>query len=191
MNNHGFLQIQNLVKQNFSKFGRIGMSGRLGKGASRVNGWMRAAIADQQRYCCGLCNQLFDGGFEIDHKVPQVLGGSSERSNLWALCKACHAKKTMLENSTRIDLQNKRPTKITKPTKIPVAQCLACQTIYSTAFKHVCCLTNQSNYTVQSGQQRATNATDTTDTTDTTFATNTTNATNATNARHVAASSTI
>ena len=167
------------------------MSGRLGKGASRVNGWMRAAIADQQRYCCGLCNQLFDGGFEIDHKVPQVLGGSSERSNLWALCKACHAKKTMLENSTRIDLQNKRPTKITKPTKIPVAQCLACQTIYSTAFKHVCCLTNQSNYTVQSGQQRATNATDTTDTTDTTFATNTTNATNATNARHVAASSTI
>ena len=35
---------------------------------------------------------------EVDHIVPLKAGGTNDRSNLQALCKACHSAKTMREN---------------------------------------------------------------------------------------------
>ena len=74
-----------------------------GAEARRVNGHLRALIADEQRYRCALCGSLFSGGYHIDHKRPQCQRGTSDRSNLWALCLICHARKTALEQSMRVE----------------------------------------------------------------------------------------
>ncbi len=74
-----------------------------GAEARRVNGHLRALIADEQRYRCALCGSLFSGGYHIDHKRPQCQRGTSDRSNLWALCLICHGRKTALEQSMRVE----------------------------------------------------------------------------------------
>jgi hypothetical protein len=125
---------------------------------------MRAMIADEQRYCCGICKQLFSGGFHIDHCMPQHLGGTSDRSNLWALCTSCHARKTLLENSARVAFEHSRKSAVKKKQQfddvyyrmlskslVGVSQCLLCKVIYSRAFQHVCKLqvTKSTAYTKQ------------------------------------------
>ena len=77
----------------------------LSKVAPRVDGHLRAMIADEQKYTCALCRSLFSGGFHIDHRRPQYQGGDSSRGNLWALCTNCHGRKTALENSARIQAE--------------------------------------------------------------------------------------
>jgi 5-methylcytosine-specific restriction endonuclease McrA len=39
-----------------------------------------------------------DYTYEIDHHIPLFKGGSNDISNLIALCRNCHGKKTILEN---------------------------------------------------------------------------------------------
>ena len=73
----------------------------------RVDGHLRAMIADEQRYRCALCHSLFAGGYHVDHKCPQYQGGTSDRSNLWALCVICHGRKTALEQSMRVEAVRK------------------------------------------------------------------------------------
>jgi 5-methylcytosine-specific restriction endonuclease McrA len=70
--------------------------------APRVDGHLRAIIVDDQGYRCALCNHTFRGGFHIDHRHPQHLGGDSSRENLWALCQGCHGFKTMNERHLRV-----------------------------------------------------------------------------------------
>lgn len=70
--------------------------------APRVDGHLRAIIADEQGYRCALCNHTFRGGYHIDHRHPQHLGGDSSRGNLWALCQGCHGLKTMYERHQRV-----------------------------------------------------------------------------------------
>ena len=122
------------------------------KVAARVDGYMRALVADEQRYCCGICKQLFSGGFHIDHRMPQHLGGTSDRSNLWALCTSCHSRKTLLENSARVAFEQTTKATHNNPkyqladvyqrmlTKsvIGASRCLLCNVVYSRAFEHVC-----------------------------------------------------
>ena len=38
---------------------------------------------------------------EVDHIVPKREGGTDEESNLQALCKSCHSRKTAEESNTR------------------------------------------------------------------------------------------
>lgn len=52
-------------------------------------------IASQQNWRCNQCNQQLDHTYEVDHKVDLQYGGSNEASNLVALCRNCHGKKTM------------------------------------------------------------------------------------------------
>lgn len=52
-------------------------------------------IASQQSWRCGHCNQQLDHTYEVDHIMDLQYGGSNEVSNLVALCRNCHGKKTM------------------------------------------------------------------------------------------------
>jgi len=55
-------------------------------------------VASNQNWCCGDCKEKLPAWFEVDHKQRLDQGGSNDISNLVALCRNCHGKKTSLEN---------------------------------------------------------------------------------------------
>lgn len=55
-------------------------------------------VASMQNWKCGECSKQLNAWFEVDHKVRLEYGGSNEVSNLVALCRECHGKKTAMEN---------------------------------------------------------------------------------------------
>lgn len=55
-------------------------------------------VASTQNWKCGECSKQLNAWFEVDHKVRLEYGGSNEVSNLVALCRECHGKKTAMEN---------------------------------------------------------------------------------------------
>ena len=82
-------------------------------------------ILVKQAWRCACCGECFykDGvslGFHFDHMLPLSLGGLDEESNLQALIKGHHAKKTHREASARAKtkriiaqdgLRKKKPSK--------------------------------------------------------------------------------
>lgn len=55
---------------------------------------LRERVAEQARHRCGYCltsEQVVGLPMEIDHLIPQALGGSSAEENLWLACPACNA----------------------------------------------------------------------------------------------------
>jgi 5-methylcytosine-specific restriction enzyme A len=52
-------------------------------------------VAANQQWKCKDCNNLLDATYEIDHIVPLYKGGNNDVSNLSALCRNCHGKKTL------------------------------------------------------------------------------------------------
>lgn len=64
-----------------------------------VSSLTKKMVASNQEWKCGSCNQTLDYTYEIDHHIPLFKGGSNEISNLIALCRNCHGKKTLLENN--------------------------------------------------------------------------------------------
>jgi 5-methylcytosine-specific restriction endonuclease McrA len=64
-----------------------------------VSSLTKKMVASNQEWKCGSCNQTLDYTYEIDHHIPLFKGGSNEVSNLIALCRNCHGKKTLLENN--------------------------------------------------------------------------------------------
>ena len=55
-------------------------------------------IAAQQNWKCSGCNCQLPAWFEVDHKIRLDRGGDNHISNLEALCRDCHGKKTTIEN---------------------------------------------------------------------------------------------
>ena len=55
-------------------------------------------VASQQNWSCAHCKIKLPAWFEVDHKVRLEYGGTNEVSNLEALCRDCHGKKTASEN---------------------------------------------------------------------------------------------
>ena len=55
-------------------------------------------VAANQDWKCGHCDTRLDHTFEIDHKIRLEYGGDNDVSNLIALCRNCHGKKTAMEN---------------------------------------------------------------------------------------------
>lgn len=55
-------------------------------------------VAAQQGWKCGGCQKTLPAWFEVDHQVRLDAGGSNHVSNLVAMCRDCHGKKTALEN---------------------------------------------------------------------------------------------
>ena len=63
----------------------------------RVSALQKKMVASQQEWKCNHCRVLLDYTYEIDHIVPLYKGGSNTTSNLQALCRNCHGKKTLSE----------------------------------------------------------------------------------------------
>jgi 5-methylcytosine-specific restriction endonuclease McrA len=76
---------------------RILQSG--GKSTKRsVSETKKKYVASNQGWKCGDCNQQLNAWFEVDHIKRLEYGGTNEVSNLVALCRDCHGKKTAMEN---------------------------------------------------------------------------------------------
>jgi hypothetical protein len=97
MNQNGGLPAQNMSPQvkrmMTSGANNTNHSGVLNKRS--VSQAKKKFIASQQSWRCGHCNQQLDHTYEVDHVVDLQFGGSNEASNLVALCRNCHGKKTM------------------------------------------------------------------------------------------------
>jgi len=63
-----------------------------------VSSTKKKYVAATQGWTCGGCHKQLDAWFEVDHKQRLADGGSNHISNLVALCRNCHGKKTMFEN---------------------------------------------------------------------------------------------
>lgn len=55
-------------------------------------------VASMQNWKCKHCQKMLPAWFEIDHVQKLEYGGSNDISNLEALCRDCHGKKTAMEN---------------------------------------------------------------------------------------------
>ena len=55
-------------------------------------------VAANQNWKCGDCNNQLEAWYEIDHKLRLEHGGDNQVSNLVALCRNCHGKKTAMES---------------------------------------------------------------------------------------------
>jgi hypothetical protein len=58
--------------------------------------WLRERIAEQARYRCGYClaeERYFGTDFEIEHLIPESLGGQTSEDNLWLSCRECNGRK--------------------------------------------------------------------------------------------------
>ena len=55
-------------------------------------------VAARQNWTCAECGTMLTAWFEVDHVKRLEHGGSNDASNLVALCRECHGKKTALEN---------------------------------------------------------------------------------------------
>ena len=54
---------------------------------------LRERVARQARYRCGYClsaEAVVGAPMEIDHIIPQSLGGPTEEDNLWLACSLCN-----------------------------------------------------------------------------------------------------
>jgi hypothetical protein len=55
-------------------------------------------VASNQDWKCGECKSRLNAWFEVDHRIRLEHGGGNDVSNLVALCRECHGKKTAMEN---------------------------------------------------------------------------------------------
>jgi 5-methylcytosine-specific restriction endonuclease McrA len=75
------------------------------KGRKKINKDTRQKIADKQENACGECKMTLSPYFELDHIIGLQFGGTDEESNLMALCRECHGKKSIAENQCRKRIQ--------------------------------------------------------------------------------------
>lgn len=67
-------------------------------GYERPRGWDRTRRRVLRRDpTCSSCHRA--PSTEVDHVVPEHLGGSHREDNLQGLCRACHARKTAAETA--------------------------------------------------------------------------------------------
>ena len=59
-------------------------------------------VASNQNWKCGHCGKQLNAWFEVDHVIALHNGGSNEISNLVALCRNCHGKKTAMDRLEKL-----------------------------------------------------------------------------------------
>jgi len=77
-----------------------GQASAVGQKATKrsVSETKKKYVASMQDWKCGECSTQLNAWFEVDHVTRLEYGGSNEVSNLVALCRECHGKKTAMEN---------------------------------------------------------------------------------------------
>ena len=64
---------------------------------SRISKALRARVAAQARHRCGYClsaESIVGTPMELDHLIPESLGGLTEEDNLWLACSLCNDSKS-------------------------------------------------------------------------------------------------
>ena len=79
------------------QFKRMQNSGTTNTNTRSVSGTKKKYIAAQQNWKCKHCDAQLDAWYEVDHIIRLDRGGSNHVTNLVALCRNCHGKKTTLE----------------------------------------------------------------------------------------------
>jgi hypothetical protein len=79
-----------------SSVNRMMMSGK-GTTKRSVSETKKKFVAANQNWLCGDCKRQLPAWFEVDHVIALHNGGSNEVSNLVALCRDCHGKKTAMD----------------------------------------------------------------------------------------------
>lgn len=54
---------------------------------------LRRRVAEEARHRCGYCltrEEIVGTPMEIDHIIPESLGGLTEQDNLWLACSLCN-----------------------------------------------------------------------------------------------------
>jgi hypothetical protein len=67
------------------------------KSNRQVSALLKKKIAANQKWQCGHCKSILDASYEVDHILALFNGGNNSESNLVALCRNCHGKKTVHE----------------------------------------------------------------------------------------------
>jgi hypothetical protein len=63
---------------------------------TRVAAWLREVVAEEALHRCGYClmaEHIVGMPMELDHLIPESLGGATEAENLWLACPGCNARK--------------------------------------------------------------------------------------------------
>ncbi len=58
--------------------------------------WLRERVTEQAGHRCGYCQadeRYFGTDFEIEHLIPEALGGATAEENLWLACRECNGRK--------------------------------------------------------------------------------------------------
>lgn len=79
---------------------------------------VRRAIFERAQGKCECCRAILKvGEGEIDHRIPDALGGKPELSNGWCLCRICHGKKTRADvgRVRKADRQRDKNTPAIRP----------------------------------------------------------------------------
>lgn len=81
-------------------------------------------VAAGQSWRCGICSNLLNSAYEIDHVTALENGGVDDiLTNSMALCSNCHALKTQNERIERIKLARAKLAKHNTVAKIVPAKC--------------------------------------------------------------------
>ena len=76
---------------------------------------VRRAVIEAANGRCMACGKPTER-FEVDHEVPVFAGGSNDRSNLRAVCTACHAPKSRRETKEAAKMKRIRAKRLgTRP----------------------------------------------------------------------------
>lgn len=84
-----------------SHINRMMNSGR-GTTKRSVSETKKKFVAANQNWMCGDCKTQLPAWFEVDHVIALHNGGSNELSNLVALCRNCHGKKTSMDRLDKL-----------------------------------------------------------------------------------------
>ena len=77
---------------------RMMRSGAKSRTKRSVSETKKKFVAAEQNWCCALCKKKLPAWFEVDHTISLENGGTNHVSNLRALCRDCHGRKTAMEN---------------------------------------------------------------------------------------------
>lgn len=88
--------IQNLPTATQNTYNNVGSNSKKQLHKRSVSQVKKKFVAAQQKWKCNDCQQLLEATYEVDHVIELQDGGSNDISNLVALCRNCHGKKTMM-----------------------------------------------------------------------------------------------